>query len=221
MAFTCMQPHARSSTTHLLPALLLELDHAAQPAQGRHAGQQPAQLGVRRHVGLHEDGGLGAEGWRRAGRAFPRRHSTCLLATVVKGQRRGPGLILHAFFCRRRGAAWQASLEVVCLGPCFRWARGGPPGCTTAPQSQLPVVLLTHVCGPALAGLVLCWPLHPQPTARATLCTLHRPAAAGTPPHCPHHAVRTPNDQSTRCAGLPTVAVSASAYPFPALAKPP
>ena len=49
------QAAASCSSAHLADRLLLELRHLAQPPQRRRAGQQPGQLCVCRHVGLHED----------------------------------------------------------------------------------------------------------------------------------------------------------------------
>ena len=43
----------------LLDGLLLVLNHALQPVHGRHAVEEPGQLGVRLDVALHEDRRLG------------------------------------------------------------------------------------------------------------------------------------------------------------------
>ena len=42
----------------VLARLVLELGHAVEPAERRDAVEDPGELGVRRHVALHEDGGV-------------------------------------------------------------------------------------------------------------------------------------------------------------------
>ena len=50
-----VEPHAGAFL--VLAGFLLELGHAVHPAQPRHAIEDPAQLGMFRHLALVEDGG--------------------------------------------------------------------------------------------------------------------------------------------------------------------